>query len=1619
MSSASSSPIPPVWRQNPTASGSAKRQVDRRRWRIIVLLACILALAGALLGLLGWIRPVPRPYLFPLWVSTYQSHQIPFLPWAEQDLQVLNGGGSIFRVIKAPFGSQDRRTIYRELELLGGLLPTDPVVVYVNARARIGRRGEVALLPADADPIDSGTWIPLRELLVALRDSPAGWKLLVLDLTKPPGEMRVAVLDDDVASRVPEDLKAVDDPRRLTLTAAAPGQFSLTSQELGRSAFSYYFEEGLRGWTELDRPRQRRNGLVRVTDLAAYIQGRVDRWARLNRGVRQEPMLYGAGADFPLLALKHDGIQAAPQLPPPVDYPGWLEAAWSVRDRWRAESSDQTTPLSFRKMEQTLLTAESEWRGGVDPARIRQDRIANLSTYQKVREMVQTTAQPKPASLAMAAAQGWTQDPAISAAVNDLLAKHAAPVAPSGSPAKAANTEAADAVAAFAEKTQGASMPDLAGACFDAARQAQPTRETILFLDRVLRDRQPEPLFIETLFLRQLAGLARASGDASWPIETVRRALKVTSQGELANSRSETLAWFRRPLEEAALLRHDAEVIIRARGFASIAEADRLFRMAEANYAVILDQQRVVLEARRRWLEALQLRPPFLDGLQSPTIRQDRWLETVSKVIAIRDALTLPDEIISGASSLPGDEVRRRIQALHAQTESLRQDLEGLRRPFSDAALAALLAEARSPRAGPETIRAIDDILGNATPSAKQRVALWRAAHDLALRLVKKTLQLDRSRLDPDTLPASDRNAPQESRPRRLAERARRRISVLRLAGLPEAEARSLDDRVAKALTQPHDSEAWWDLDKALHAAWNGGSTESAARQDDSMKPTRLNPLVAPSWSLAYSDTAPIGPFFTTWLRERRALWTWLADRYEYEGADLGGAPFFRIAARELRAMSGAAAPARLVSPWVFPGPVATLSAETPATIESLSLRIPPGTAEGVPIDINVLLADPSWLRVGPASTVLRRSGPARGSSDSLVASYALSPSTSAIRDVPFRIQLDPEAEQADIPPPQGFLVRARVGGRDFHQAITVARRSPSHRMQILLSADPKEPTEPRQDLGLRAVKDRQPYYLYLRNPTSGAQDVLVELQVGDQSVSGDPPRLTVAPGGIGRVYFAPGSIKADAPLNELTGPLQILVRNAADKESILGQATVGVRIAAPAEYVRVSHVEYTPAGPRRSTDSRLSIGLRTSARIAGPPAIAQLILPPDQIPGFLGIGDGTLRGVLPSDGTPLMLFVKGPRRTPGPDTPGTFYVQVDAYPRGIGFRANFPSEGQPSVPVEDTRPAMRLRASRSTPATASFPVRVEVDNPGPGFTLEIVLGGSRSGSFEPEEVRRFPTAQRQRIGFAPGGPDGALMFEAMADDWNTTLDLSGIEGERTLRARLLDADGNEVQSVSQPLLIDSSRPTGPSFVEIPQQARRGSKLVAKATAHATASGIKNVRFFVGRPPADGSPLAATVATTPGNPDTEGVIWLAEVPLPDLKGPTDLGAQFESGAGQISYATATVELTDAEPLTPGRIVGTVLEGPRPQPGLLVVLTQKPNDETRNNEARSKEVRSKEARSIEIVRTTTTADGTFRFEGLAQGDYQLATSKEASQTRAKADVAVKAGATVTVSLELFR
>src|SRR5262249_34826942 len=146
------------------------------------------------------------------------------------------------------FGRQELHSVRAELENLRGINDSS-VVLFVSALAVGGDNGAVYLLPTNADLDRPQSWLSLGEVLQSVQACKAKHKLLVLDIMRPFVAPRSGLFAADVPARTQALItKATDDDDKLlVLSACAPGQAALQSEELGRSVFGYYLEQGLRG----------------------------------------------------------------------------------------------------------------------------------------------------------------------------------------------------------------------------------------------------------------------------------------------------------------------------------------------------------------------------------------------------------------------------------------------------------------------------------------------------------------------------------------------------------------------------------------------------------------------------------------------------------------------------------------------------------------------------------------------------------------------------------------------------------------------------------------------------------------------------------------------------------------------------------------------------------------------------------------------------------------------------------------------------------------------------------------------------------------------------------------------------------------------------------------------------------------------------------------------------------------------------------------------------------------------------------------------------------------------------------------------------------------------------
>lgn len=1582
----------------PTAPGPAPAPLDPppapRLWRhgyggrgrrgpvfpAVLVLALVVAAVGFLAS---WVRPEPVPDVVQLWAvgTPARPFALPTAPLADRDRLAFTDPtrNGLARASGGVGG--ELRDPPDLLAALDGRDPGAALVVYLCARACCDPADgkTVLLLPDDARGGASrrSGWLPLREVFLKLAGGPGRRSLLVLDLYPVQADPRLGLLDDDVASAVRAELRRFPDYPGLVLASCDAGQRPLGSAALGRSAFGYYLEEGLRGWADAAEPGDRPDGRVTARELAGYVRGHVERWSRRTRTARQTPVLLaGEAEDFPLVVLSRG--RRLPHLVPPGPkalpaYPPWLLAGWKYRDGLRRDGFDRDAPRAFAQVEAALLTAENDWRGAADPAPVRAVLAAALAALRPRFEPLRSFPRPRPASLALEEAAGRTPDAAAFTALKALLATRAAPAA--GQKAAEAEAEATRSIAGFFGTLKPTTDFDLDAAAFRlAADPREPDRATLGFLARVLRTRHERPLYVETEVLRRLADLP----PDAWRAATVRVALDVARRGEFAASRAGSFAWVRPLLDAAEQTRHEGETLLRARGYAPLDEADRLLRRADAALDEAVGAGDTVERARRLADEALARLPAALAALDDAPGLESAWFA------AARDARAVVNELGLAPPADPSGALER-VGTLDRLAAALDADLAALRAPYEAGRDARYAAD---PPATPEVYAAVSGLLDSPYPDAARRAALWAALLSVDRRLNEQTFRLDAG--DGSAGPvfppprASDVAALSREARARLERRTRGAVELLALAGLAEGELGPL--RGAPALV----ARAW--------AALPDRVTDDA----DPATADRVARLVSPLAAAPKLDAPETNPTRRRRVAEFAALRGWLADRFAFLADDLGGTAFEAGAAQEYRDGEPPTAPAG-VAVGVGP-PVPTLDPSQPVATVPLAFRLTGPAAEAT-ARVDVVTADADWLEVkrGTPWPAARSPFPAVESSPP---SFDLALSAPGSVTAPLEVRLRAGPEPTGTPVPLGFLVRSRLGTRSWHQRVRLDLVPSSRRLRVALSADPARPTGPLAVLRVRPVREAQGYSLYVENPTEADRPLLVQLLDGGVIVPGcevpvtakgrDPgsgkPRPT-------RVTFGAPAPKPEADLHDVHGPLRVRLLDAADPARVVAETALDAGVALARDYVRVVGAGYEPPAPSNDGKSRLWFRLRAVGPIAGPPCPVELVLAPDRVPGLLSAGETTfLRGELAAEGDEVLLFAQGLRLDERDDERGFADLAVDGVERAFVFRTTFARRGEPTTPRLDDRPAVRLKAPAAAFAGALYEVAVALDNPPPGGRLELTLGQYVGGAFR-TDVRRELSAEKESLRVNPRGPGGTIRFEASVRDPSVAFDVRRVRGRRELRARLLNAEGGEEGRDALAVVFDDTAPAGVTLLDVPKYALKGSTLELRAGGSAPGAGVVKVVMFFGKP-VDGK-VPPNTPVTEGRPlDVGRTLWAAKLPVPDgLKGPVAVSVIVVSRVGLSASDTATVEVVDALPVEPGRLQGRVVEGGRPQPGFDVLVVDE--------------------KGAEKGRATTDRGGRFAFPALAPGAYRVVCFKPTPPTRGLARAAVAPGKVAEVTVEMFR
>lgn len=1549
-----------------------RRKHGRSRWQLLgrslaalLLVTLLFGSSAAIVGMLSWLGPVPSPHFVGLWIDNYAA-PLDSLNF-DHDRKAFEQGGYFGKT--DILGNPDTSKVLTELARWPKLSARDGLVVHICTHALTDARGRIHILPSEASIDGPLTWIPLKDVLTALRSSPVKSKLLILDIKRSLPD-----LGDDFATSLPKLLDEVPDPARLVICACASGQESYTVG--GRSLFSHYLEEGLRGYADGHGVAGQRDGLVTVRELAAFLQARVDRAARRICAQRQTPVFLGAADDFTLVALPHRRAREhlAPQELAP--YPQWLQAAWHVRDDLQEKAEHALSPRQFQQMQAVLLDAESAWRTGRDDRTYRSRfdelragiaRNTKLATYQRTWLSVAQT----------------RSDDSCLPAVQDVLARFKQQSA--GLSRKDRGDLAARLLDGFRLKVKDAALEDAARAIWAAAASAQrPDAESLDLLDQMSRTLSPAPRHVEMLLLRQLADLGRRGEVEAWPRAAVQHALQAARAGEKL-MRPELFPWARGQLAHAAQARHDGEMLLWARGYADPDSAAGLLKKAAERFRDIEDATGPLLSAQQALHRGLAVLPWLPRFLESDPDKLATWEEATHALVELHDLLR-PHLGQTEDADLPADRTEATPRddtgdAMRHAVGRFNRLLVTLTRPFASVAIRELEQLARSPRADGNAYRQIRELLAVPLLKADERMRLANAGRDLARRLQVSIIDVDRGDDTRETIAPAHVQPPlsQTVRPS-VTQRAASELALAQLAGLNPKRLESL----RKASREATSAEDWAALRDKMRSLW----VEQLPRDYRDAAPperVRLSWVAPPRGRCPALDDAPAAGVVLA-RKQAEVWWQWLSRHYQYQARDYQGVGLDGEGATAARQFYQQAAFANTALHQPGDGEFlvirakqmpSALSLAGPESRAVLEIRSTASTRQRGPIRFDAIRPAANWLDVSPEAI-----------------SFA-SFSARASKTVPLRVRLKPREERGRGSRPNGFLVQASYAERHFHFVVPVALEAGPDDLQILLGSDASKPDPELRQIRLRAGNVPQTYHLFAKNPTSRVRMVHVQLRSADRLLAETAAALRLPPD---ETVPVPLEDAGGAGHAEIKGPLQLLLLDVENQNALLDSRQVALAIASPSEYVRVEDASLTSAGVNQHG---FLVRLQAIEPPRGSPIPAELVLSPQFRPGLTGPSSGTLRGELNAARRPgtLTLFAERLNLPDDGNGEGAIHIDLDGVNRAFSYRLKWGADGVFLSPQDAAAPRVRVGVPPFIAPHKSYRIPVEVDRAPPGSTLEVRLGRIGHNGFEAEVTRSFPSDKNRRIDMQLAGTGNAIVFRASERDWIVDLDLSKVAGQRLLQARLIDDLGNDIQQAMQGVTIDDSLPSAIRFLGMPARAKRGTTLKVKATADAD-SGIASVTWFVGRPAQGKIPEGAKTAS--GKPPTaDSTVWTGSLPLPNRVGPVEISALIANRAGKAVFATTVIELTEIEPalLGNGTIEGRVLEGGRPQPDLDVIL----EDDT----------------GREVGHARSNRDGSFRFEEIAPGRYTLRSFKPASGRRGAvpATVTPNQAERVTITLVL--
>ncbi len=285
-----------------TVNQVRSRSRSRRRLRAVavgLLFFVVLGLIAAWTLLLAH-----RPRLTPMFAAVITEYEWPVDPnaWASEDLERFQTlAHEALEIVDLSVDWRSRDLALRRLDaelttfVAERSLP-ETVVFYFSLHGVVDSEGRPHLLPADASPIDSATWLPVSEVLdlICQKLPPHVNKLVLLDSNRSAANWRIGQLHNTFADRLDAVLDRARHPGVVIINSASPNQVGWSAPALTGSLFGFLVARALGTAEREDMPKESQ---IKLHALVAELNREMKRWSQTHQIPEQQVLVVPADAD--------------------------------------------------------------------------------------------------------------------------------------------------------------------------------------------------------------------------------------------------------------------------------------------------------------------------------------------------------------------------------------------------------------------------------------------------------------------------------------------------------------------------------------------------------------------------------------------------------------------------------------------------------------------------------------------------------------------------------------------------------------------------------------------------------------------------------------------------------------------------------------------------------------------------------------------------------------------------------------------------------------------------------------------------------------------------------------------------------------------------------------------------------------------------------------------------------------------------------------------------------------------------------------------------------------------------------------------------------------------------